>query len=154
MATKTTRSSIDRDQENLTGQAALTEQTRHQLTDVAETTSVMYRAAESLQQIHQQLTQRVALRHQQMTERLREANSPADLMTIQATLLTSGIQEAAQYWQDLAAAGLKIQADLMDQMNNQRQNSSSGFAGMPVLQAWQNAFVSPADGHQSPVVHH
>ncbi len=155
MATKPTRASADREQESLTGQAALTEQTRHQLADAAETTSVMYRAAETLQQIHQQLTQRVALRHQQMTERLREANSPADLMTIQATLVTSSIQEAAQYWQDLAAAGLKMQADMMEQMNNQRQNSSSGFSAVPVLQAWQNVFASSTEAREEgSVVHH
>lgn len=144
MATKSTRNSAQRESENMTaGQAQITSQARDQLAEVAEATSVMYSATESIQQINQQLTQRAALRHQQIADRLREASSPAELLAIQSTMFTSGLQEAAQYWQDVAAATLKVQTEMMERNAAHQPGAASANAGNTALDAWQKLFTAP-----------
>ncbi|MDQ3060051.1 MAG: phasin family protein [Pseudomonadota bacterium] len=143
MAIKSSRNSAHRDSEDLSaGQAQLTSQARNQLAEVAEATSVMYNATESIQQINQQLTQRAALRHQQIADRLREANSPVELLAIQSTMFTSGLQEAAQYWQDVAAATLKVQSEMMERNAPHQSGAGPAHAGNTALDAWQKMFTA------------
>jgi hypothetical protein len=144
MTTKSTRSSAQRDSQDLsTGQAQITSQAQNQLAEVAEATAVIYSATESIQQINQQLTQRAALRHKQIADRLRQASNPAELLAIQSEMITSGLQEAAQYWQDLAAAALKVQTEMMERNAAPQPGGSSAQAGNTALEAWQKMFTAP-----------
>lgn len=141
MTTRTTRTSAHRDSEKFSGQ----EQIASQLAEVAEVTSVLYSATESLQQINQQLTERAALRQHQLAKKLREAQSPTELLSLQSTVFTEGMQEAAHYWQEVAAAAMKMQSDMMEHATTQKQSiaPAQAAASNPVLQAWQTMFTAP-----------
>lgn len=149
MVTKTHRTAADSEIESFSGQSQITSRARNQLAEVAEAASVLCSATESIQQINQQLTQRAALRHQQMAERLREATTPAELMAISSTMFSSGMQEVAQYWQDVAAAAMKMQNDMVEHASSQKQSRASTETSNPALQAWQNMFTMPMSSFNS-----
>lgn len=140
MATRQTRSQQDDSQKQDT-QAIMSEQARQQLVMASEVSSVMCRAAEALQQIQQHMTQRAALRYQQMAEQMRNANSAAELMAIQSTMVTAGLQEVAQYMQDMTTATLRIQSILMDSRRTQEGASMAGQSASAAFSAWQNVMT-------------
>lgn len=119
-------------------QDLMSEQARQQLVMASEVSSVMCRAAEALQQIQQHVTQRAALRYQQMAEQMRGATSPAEMLAIQSTLMTTGLQEVAQYMQDMTTATLRIQSILM-QARQSQDDSMGGQAANAAVHAWQSA---------------
>jgi hypothetical protein len=129
-------------------QTGMTEIARQQLSMAVDATSVLYRATEAVQQIQHQMTQRAALRYQQMADKLRAATSPAEVFAIQSSLFTSGMQEATQYLQDLAAASMKMQGDIMRRGTDQSTQAAApaAFAVNPMLQAWQTMFTAPLNG--------
>ena len=140
MASKSNRSQHDdlhRQQQD--AQALMSEQARHQLVLASEVSSVMCRAAEAVQQIQQHMTQRAALRYQQMAEQMRQASSPGEFMALQSTLVTAGLQEVAQYMQDMTAATLRIQSMLIDQRRTQEGAAMAGQAASAAMNAWQTA---------------
>lgn len=144
MVTKTHRTAADHETGSASGQSQITSRARNQLAEVAEAASVLCSATESIQQINQQLTQRAALRHQQMADRLREATTPAELLAIGSTMFSAGMQEVAQYWQDVAAATMKMQNDMVEHASSsQKQTLASTETSNPALQAWQNMFTMP-----------
>ncbi|MDB5869551.1 MAG: hypothetical protein JWP96_1883 [Polaromonas sp.] len=72
MASSKRVSAENRESDDLSGQAQIAgNQARNQIAKVAEATSMLYSATESIQQINLQLTQRAALRHHQIAQRLR-----------------------------------------------------------------------------------
>lgn len=117
----------------------LSEQARQQLVLASEVSSVMYRAAEALQQIQQHMTQRAALRYKQVADQMREAASPAELLAIQSGLLTSGVREVAQYMQDVTTATLRIQSILLETRPAHDGASMAGQAASVAMQAWHSA---------------
>ena len=149
MTAKTTRTTTTTEHtEGLPGQAAVTDLARQQLAAMADSTSAMFRASEVLQQVQQQAAQRAALMHHQAAEKLRGVSSPAELMAIQSGLMLTVVQETTQYWQELAAASMKLQAELMGRVG-QQQGAGSNVAGAamsPMLQAWQSMFSAPLNG--------
>ena len=132
-------------------QAMMSEQARQQLVMASEVSCVMCRAAEAIQQIQQHATQRAALRYQQVAEQIRSANTPAEVLAIQSTLMTSGLQEVAQYMQDMTTATLRIQSTLMDVRRNQEGAAMAGQTASAAFNAWQNAMTG---GNSPPSAHH
>ncbi len=140
MATKSTRSHHDdlqRQQQDT--QALMSEQARQQLVIASEVSSVMCRAAEAMQQIQQHMTQRAALRYQQLAEQMRTAASPNEFLAIQTTLVSASMQEVAQYMQDVTTATLRIQSMLIDQRRTQEGAAIAGQAATAAMNAWQTA---------------
>jgi hypothetical protein len=132
-------------------QNLMSEQARQQLAMASEVSCVMCRAAEALQQIQQHATQRAALRYQQVADQIRSAHTPAEVMAIQATLMTSGMQEVAQYMQDMTTATLRIQSTLMEARRGQDSAAMAGQSASAAFSAWQNAMTG---GSSSPSAHH
>jgi len=121
---------------------------RQQLATGVEAAAVLYRAAEAVQQINLQLVQRATLRQQQLAEQLRATSSAAEVMALQASLLSAGLQEATQYWQELAGAAMTLQGDML----RSGQGAAPAATGIPVnpigpaWQAWQTMFTAPLNG--------
>ena len=78
-----------------------------------DASSAMFRGFEAMRGIQQEAAQQTSARHKTAANRLREATTPADLMTIPFGLLQDDLQSAARYWQDLAAAALETQTEIM-----------------------------------------
>jgi hypothetical protein len=82
-----------------------------------------------------------------LSERLQDATSAADVLAIQSTMMTSSLQEAGLYWQDLAAAGLQVHSAMADMTRSlPNQGGVVPPVANPVIQAWQNMFVAPLNG--------
>ena len=79
------------------GTSAVADITRQQLASTATTACAVLRVMETFQQTQQQLIQRAALLQEQTADRLRGANSPAELMAIHSTVLLSSFSAIAQY---------------------------------------------------------
>ena len=129
-------------------QTLMSEQARQQLVMASEVSSVMCRAAEALQQIQQHMTQRAALRYQQMAEQIRGAQSPAEMVAIQSTLMASSMQEAAQYLQDMTQATLRIQSLMLNHSHAQEGAQMAGQAASAAMSAWQSA-MGAGNGSQA-----
>ena len=117
---------------------------RQQLANLADATSTLLRASESLQQAQQHMVQRAALVQQQAADKLRKASNPADLWAIQAELMMLSVTESAQYIGELASATLKLQSDMMKPTGTAQAVTANPAASM--LQAWQQMFSAPLNG--------
>ena len=86
---------------------------RDQLAMVMDASAAMYRGFEAMRGIQQQAAQEASARHETAAGKLRVACGPADLMAIPLGLLQEDLQSATRYWQELAAAALETQTELM-----------------------------------------
>ncbi len=147
MATKSNSrdTSIPADSDLNAGTAAMADLTRQQMATTATTACAMLRALDTFQQTQQHMFQRAALLQEQTADRLRTANSPAELMAIQSTVMLSGLSEMAQYAQELLLASLKAQNEFLKPAEQQQQmaSNSANAATAPLFQAWQSVFTAP-----------
>lgn len=148
MASKaTSRDSAAQEADLTAGTSAMADLTRQQMANGATTACAMLRALDTFQQTHQHMIQRAALLQEQTADRLRSANSPAELMAIHSTVMLSGLSELAQFAQELMLASLKAQNEFMRPAEQQQQvaSQSVGATG-PLFQAWQSVFTAPLNG--------
>ena len=123
---------------------------RRQLALMNRSFSVLYRSSEALRKVQQQAAHRATARHEQAAERLRGQCDFAELMSIQTELLRSGLEEAAQYWQQLASAVLKVQVEMAGTTSEVLDSGSE-----PTLEALQQAFEASLNGagNAAPTAH-
>jgi hypothetical protein len=136
------------EQDAASGQAAMADATREQLATTASAASALLRAMDTLQQTQAHMLQRAALLQEQTAERLRNASTPMEVMSIQSGLLMSGWSELAQYTQELVAASLKAQGEFMrpPQQQQAAATQAAASAAPPLFQAWQAMFTAPLNG--------
>ncbi|MEJ7928535.1 phasin family protein [Ramlibacter sp. AN1015] len=143
----TARESQAPESDTAAGATAVADMTRQQMASTASTTSAMLRAFDTLQQAQQHMIQRAALLQEQTAERLRNATTPAEVMSIQSTMLVSGMTEFAQYTQELMLASLKAQSEFMRPTETGQQGASAvPPSATPLFQAWQAVFSGPLNG--------
>ncbi len=145
MASKgNTRDSANPEADLTAGTSAVADLTRQQMANSATTACAMLRAMDTFQQTQQHMIQRAALLQEQTADRLRGANTPAEVMAIHSTVMLSGLSELAQYAQELMLASLKAQNEFLKPAEQQQQATSStvGATG-PLFQAWQSVFTTP-----------
>ncbi|TFY99584.1 phasin family protein [Ramlibacter rhizophilus] len=149
MATRSTsRESASTETDASSAQNTVTDAARHQLASSAATASAMLRALDTYQQAQQHMLQRAAVLQEQMAERLRNASSPMEVMSIQSSMVVSGMTDLAQYAQELMLASLKAQNELMRpaQAPQAAASATPMAPAAPFLQAWQAMFTSPLNG--------
>lgn len=152
MATRSNRSSST-DTQPQDSRVMMSEQAKQQMVMASEVSSVMCRAAEALQQIQQHVTQRAALRYQQIAEQMRNANTPTEMMAIQSSMMSQGMQEVAQYMQDMTTAALRIQSLMIENQRSPEAASMASQAAAASVSAWQN-MMSGSNGSSSHASHH
>lgn len=86
---------------------------REQLAVMMDASSAMFRGFEAMRDIQQEAAQQASARHETAAKQLRKAAAPAELMTIPFGLLQDDLQSATRYWQDIAAAALETQTEIM-----------------------------------------
>lgn len=86
---------------------------REQLAMMMDASAAMFRGFETMRGIQQQAAQQASARHESAANRMRGICAPNDLMTIPFGLLQEDLQSATHYWQELAAAALETQTEIM-----------------------------------------
>jgi hypothetical protein len=120
---------------------------RKQLALMTQSASALFRGSEAMRKIQQQAAHRAAAHQDEVTERLRAPCDFSELLAIQGELLRFNLQEAAQYWQQLTDAALKVQADVVSRVAEDAQAE-------PTLDSLQRAFqASLAAGTASTAAH-
>ncbi len=120
------------------------EHTRESLAQIAQGTSALLSRAQAFQQVQLQMLQRVALVHQQAADKLRSATSPSEMVALQGQLLFQGWQEAMQYGQELMAASIKVQSELLNKIGQQQQIGRN--SGPVTFQDWQKVMLDALNG--------
>jgi hypothetical protein len=88
------------------------------------------------------------VRHNAVAETLRGEVEPMEILNIQTDLVRQDMQEAAQYWAQLASAVMRTQLDMMGRMTHMLNSTSQGGLGN-AMDAWRSAVSASADGTHS-----
>ena len=115
---------------------------RQQMAFITQSASALMRASESVRKVQQEAARRASAQHQEVAERLRAPCDLNELMALQTELLRFNLQEAAQYWQQIATAAFRAQADLVGTAG--RALDTGG--GEPTLDSLQRAFEASLSG--------
>jgi hypothetical protein len=156
MATKSSRhASADSASDSAAGLLgplnALSEVTRQQLSLMTQAACAVLGSSEAIGKIQQHAAHQASLRHEAAAESLRGDVEPLDVLAIQSDLLRQDMQEAAQYWTQLATTAMKSQLDMMGRMTDVlNTGSQSGLS--TALDAWRTA-VAPHDTGSRAGVH-
>jgi hypothetical protein len=86
---------------------------REQLAVMMDASAAMFRGFETMRTIQQQAAQQASARHETAANQMRGNCAPNDLMTVPFGLLQEDLQGATRYWQELAAAALETQTEIM-----------------------------------------
>lgn len=115
---------------------------RRQLALMAHSATALFRGSQELRRIQQEAALRAMQRHEQAAERLREPCDFSDLVALQAELVRFDLREAANYWNQLANAAIKLQADMISSAGE----AVTEGASEPTLQSLQRAFEATLNG--------
>ena len=115
---------------------------RYQLALMTESACAMFRGAEAMREIQKEAAHQASARHEDAAQKLRGACKPDEMTSIQSDLLRLNLQEATQYWQDLATVALKTQVEMLGSVNRVLSNGANSEGGFkPMIDVWQ-AMVS------------
>lgn len=92
---------------------AANELPRQQLSLAAESACAMFRGFETMRRIQEKAAHQALEHYARAAEQIRQADEPGRLMEIQADLLRFDLEGATQYWQQLGAAAVDMQREVM-----------------------------------------
>jgi hypothetical protein len=118
--------------------------TRQQLSLMTEAACAVLGSSEVLGKIQQQAAHQASVRHQAAAEALRSDVQPVEVLSLQSELLRQDMQEAAQYWAQLASATIRSQLDMIGRMADMFQSGSQGGLSS-AMDAWRNAVAASTD---------
>ena len=110
---------------------------RQQLAVATKITSAMYRGSENLRKIQQETAHQASVRHGEAAEKLFGPCQPSDLLPIQSELLRGDLQSAGQYWQQLMAAAMQTQGEMVASMSRIMLDSQKGGGVKSALDVFQ-----------------
>lgn len=87
---------------------------REQVAMMMDASAALCRGFEAMRAIQQKAAQEASSRRDSAAARLRENCTANDLITVPFGIWQEELQSAARYWQDLAAAALETQTEIMD----------------------------------------
>jgi hypothetical protein len=99
------------------------------------------RGSEEIRHIQQQAAHQASEHHETVAKKLHENCTLAELQAMQADLLNRNLQGSAKYWQDIAAAMLRTEVELMTCATHLAQ-TPSGEGLKPALEAWQTTLAT------------
>jgi hypothetical protein len=129
---------------NVAGFDFLADLGREQLAVVMDASSALFRGFEAIRAIQQQAAQEASSRHQAAAGQLREAATPAGLMAIPFGLMQADLQCAVHYWQELTAAALETQTEVMESARHlvntdsllESASAVEAFDALPGVSQW------------------
>jgi phasin family protein len=126
----------------------LADLSRQQMALATDFACALFRGSEAIRHIQQQVAHKALERHQSAAQKLRDSREPADLLAVQTELMRFDMDGAAQYWQQLANATFKTQAELMGCLGSSMATTQPVGGLKPMLEGWQ-AIFSPKNGNSS-----
>lgn len=126
----------------------LSELPRRQLALMSQSAVALYRCSQAVRQVQQEAAGRALAHQQALTQRLLEPMNATDLMQLQQDLLRFNFQEGVQYWQQLAAAAVKTQQDLVSGAAEVMDTGAE-----PSLDALQRVFEASLDQTTASAAH-
>lgn len=115
---------------------------RRQLALMTYSATALFRGSQELRRIQQEAAQRATQHHEETAQRLREPCDFTDLVALQVDLVRFNMQESAHYWNQLANAALKWQADMVGSAGEAMIDGASE----PTLESLQRAFEATLNG--------
>jgi hypothetical protein len=119
----------------------LTDLPRRQLELMARCATAVFRGSEAMQKVQQQAAHRASLHHEEAAQKLHGPSDLGEVWAVQLDLLRFNMQEAAQYWQQLASTALKVQVEMVGSAGEALDTGAE-----PSLEALQRAFAASLDG--------
>ncbi|MBG9390229.1 phasin family protein [Caenimonas aquaedulcis] len=90
------------------------DQQRQQLAVATESACAVFRGFEAIRKIQERAAHQALHTYSTAAEKLKGPCDPQDVMGIQSHLMRFDMESATQYWQQLAAATMEMQAQLMN----------------------------------------
>jgi hypothetical protein len=87
---------------------------RQQLAVATESADILRRGFEAVRKINELAVQGAVARYSKAAENFKAPRQPLDLLTIQSEFMRSQFEGATTYWQELSAAAMEMQAELLD----------------------------------------
>ena len=103
-----------------------------------QSAGALFRGSEAMRKIQLHAAHQASVRHEAAAHKVREGCEPTDLLAIQSDLLRFDLQEATEYWQQLAAVALQTQVEMMGCASH-LIDAGGGQGFKPALDAWQAA---------------
>jgi hypothetical protein len=105
----------------------LTDLARQQLAVTTENTGTIFRGSEAMRKIQLNAAHEASVHHAEAAQKLRASSfQPADLLAIQSELLRSDMQDAGQYWQQLASVAMQTQIEMMTNVGRMFDDEAGG----------------------------
>lgn len=86
---------------------------RQQMAVATEAACAMFRGFESMRKVQEQAAHAAAQRHAAAAQKLQRPCAPMELVAIQSELLSFDAEGATRYWQQLGAAVLEMQTEML-----------------------------------------
>lgn len=86
---------------------------RRQMAVATEGAGVLFRGFEAMRKIQEQTAHQAGARHEAAAEKLKAGSSPNDVLAIQSDLLRFDVEAATRYWQQLGAAAMEMQTEML-----------------------------------------
>ncbi len=107
---------------------------RQQAIVATESAQAMFRGFEAMRKIQEEVAHEASQKHAAAAQRLHGDCSPTEMMAVQSDLLRFDFDAAVRYWQELAAAALEMQTEIMG-CTTHLLNSDSVLEGSSALAA-------------------
>lgn len=111
---------------------------RGQLALATDAATILFKGVEAIRKIQLDAAHRSSQRHEMVARQLHAECTPSDIARLQGQLLDYDLKGAAQYWQQMGAAMLNTQVQLMACATHAADGSPDA-AWKPALETWQAA---------------
>jgi len=91
----------------------MSDASRQQMAVAAESACAMFRGFEAMRRIQEEAAHDALARHEAAAEKLKRPCLPADLLAIETDLIRFDLETATRYWQQLGAAAMEMQAEML-----------------------------------------
>jgi hypothetical protein len=134
--------------------SVVTDYGQQQMAVATESAGAMARGFEAMRKIQEQAGNRVAMNHSAAREKMKHAREPAQLVAAQSELLGLDAESTARYWQELGAAALEMQTQMLSCCSHlvdseAIHHATDAIKDLPAAFTGLNGFLRGASGHDA-----
>lgn len=86
---------------------------KQQIAVATESAGAMLRGLDAMRKVQQEASERTVTQHSAVLAKLKAAREPAQLLALQSQLVAVDAENASLYWQELGAAAMEMQAEML-----------------------------------------
>jgi class 3 adenylate cyclase len=110
---------------------------QQQMTVAAEGATALFRGFEAMRKIQERAAHEASRHHGAVAERLRGRCQPTDLLAIQSELMRCDVEGATRYWQQLMAAAVEMNTELLGCAAHLVNTEDVFAATGPFIHSWK-----------------